>query len=92
MATMDPIARYRPVDTYWQVVRRTLSEVFGQTDSRDMEKLRHQVEGSPPAERTMFYHAEPLDVAADLAEQRPTPEQVRQYLNIAKNCKWELRP
>ena len=55
-------------DKYWQVVRRTLDEVFGDRQAgQHVDDLRATIRDRPPDEETLFYHAEPLDVAADLA-------------------------
>jgi hypothetical protein len=58
-------------DRYWDHVKRTLTDVF-EVDPHEAERkvrvmrARAQNETTPSTE-TIFYHATPLDVAADLA-------------------------
>jgi hypothetical protein len=56
---------------FWAVVDDCLQEIFGisasEADARS-QKLRCEVEKTRPKRGTeLFYHAEPIDVAADLA-------------------------
>ena len=58
-------------DLYWDVVTACLQEIFGiqpgEAAARSL-RLRKSIEGSSSKNRPgLFYHAEPLDVAADLA-------------------------
>ncbi|MFO1422433.1 MAG: hypothetical protein U1F70_02090 [Candidatus Competibacteraceae bacterium] len=84
---------YPDPNAYWDLVQDTLKDVFNTQPDRLKElleefwKLRNRVDKSELEERNIFYHAEPLDVAADLAEQLPTPEQVERYLTIARKPK-----
>ena len=82
-----------PNDAYWGLVQKTLQDVFNakSDELREFRNLRKRVNESELEERQIFYHAEPLDVAADLAGQPPTPKQVNQYLNIARERKWNLQ-
>jgi hypothetical protein len=54
---------------YWMRVKRALREVFGK-DPRQAERLRESVENASADTQTAFYHADPFDVAADLAGRR----------------------
>lgn len=83
---------YPDPNAYWDVVKETLQDVFNtQPDElEEFRNLRNRVSESELEERQIFYHAEPLDVAADLAEQLPTPEQVERYLTITRRRNWSL--
>lgn len=55
-------------DRYWQRVKRVLCEIFEANEEladRAREKLEER--GIDKRSQTLFYHAEPLEVAADLA-------------------------
>lgn len=55
---------------YWRRVRRALIEVF-HGDPSLADRLRDKVENdASPDTRTIFYHADPFEVAADLAGRR----------------------
>ncbi len=59
---------------FWVVVTDCLEEIYGLDHAKAgalSAKLRDNIEGTAPREsRTLFYHAEPIDVAGDLAGQR----------------------
>jgi hypothetical protein len=88
MAVIDPKTSYAGKAFYWFMVEHALSDVF--RVSRDLHKdLRLEMDNASPEEQLLFYHAEPLDVAADLAGQRPpTGAQVVAYRNVARQRKW----
>jgi hypothetical protein len=79
--------RYPKMDEYWELVKKTLSHVF-QADSDLADILRGELSGRPAEEQLLFYHAEPLDVAADLADQRPDHGQVKAYRQLADQVGW----
>ena len=71
-------------EDYWKRVKRTLREVFGK-DPGQAERLREHVKNAPADTQTAFYHADPFDVAADLAGRRGaviSREEMRRYLEI----------
>jgi hypothetical protein len=75
---------------YWLIVRSVLSNIFCASDyvlSR-AEKLQNEINGLASDERNLFYHAEPLDVACDLARAEIHPEltavQKRLYLELRR--------
>lgn len=87
MSLTDNVTQYPVVDKYWNLVKRTLSEVFKEkTNSVDI--LRKEVRRRPPDEQLLFYHSEPLDVAADLVGERPDGIQVKKYRRLADQCDW----
>ncbi len=79
--------RYPKMDEYWELVKKTLSDVF-QADSDVADTLRGELSGRLAEEHLLFYHAEPLDVAADLADQRPDDGQVKAYRQLADQVGW----
>ncbi len=79
--------RYPKVDAYWELVKKTLSDVF-QADIGVVDALRKELNDLPAEEQLLFYHAEPLDVAADLADQRPDDGQVKAYRQLAERVGW----
>lgn len=87
MPTVEWNDRYPQMDEYWELVKKTLRDVF-QTDSAIVDTLRGEVGGRPAEEQLLFYHAEPLDVAADLADQRPDDGQVTAYRQLAEQVGW----
>ncbi len=88
MPTTDSSPIYPDADRYWRLVRKTLEEVFGKNPN-SVGPLRRDVGTSPPDEQWSFYHAEPLDVAADLAGIGGiTEEHVKKYRQIANGFKW----
>lgn len=66
---------------FWSVVRQTLTQVLGRADV-DLKVAREQLEARPIEERVLFYHVEPLDVAAQIAGTTPTTDQVKAYLTL----------
>src|SRR5580700_4898253 len=75
---------------YWDIVVDCLVELFGQsmTEARDRAKrLRSKIEGRRGAR--LFYHAEPLNVAADLADLSRDYETMRgRYDEILHRRHW----
>ena len=67
---------------YWRRVERTLKEVFD-TNPVVAKQLRDRVDDAPSGTQTAFYHADPFEVAADLAGRRGeqiTPEEKQRYV------------
>jgi hypothetical protein len=82
-------------DQYWEIVKQTLEKVFGIDPAealRRVNELRQKISDlKKPETETVFYHAEPFDVAEDLASlqsgQLPTQRQItttqrNDYLDI----------
>lgn len=68
-------------DLYWQGVERALDLLDEASRAEAARRLRREVEALPSDARELFYHAEPLDVAKDLAGLREcSEEQMREYL------------
>jgi len=87
MPLIDNVNQYPVAAKYWGLVKRMLDEVFQEkTDSADT--LRKEVSQRPADEQLQFYHAEPLDIAADLAGKRPDEIQVKEYRKLADQCDW----
>jgi hypothetical protein len=78
---------YTHKDEYWRVVERTLENVFSGNPT-DAHRLRQGIDTLSDEEQLLFYHAEPLDVAADLADVTPSSAQVQQYDVLARNLGW----
>jgi hypothetical protein len=78
---------YPRKNEFWQVVERTLERVF-QRDPADARQLRQEIDNLSDEEQLIFYHAEPLDIAADLADMTPSSSQVQQYDAVARNLGW----
>lgn len=78
---------YPKMDECWELVKKTLSHVF-QADSDLADSLRRELSSCSAEERLLFYHAEPLDIAADLADQRPDDRQVQAYRQLADQVGW----
>lgn len=59
------------VQTFWEVVQDCLEQIYGLTRAKALAtsaKFRKSVEEKSPRDsRALFYHAEPIDVARDLA-------------------------
>lgn len=66
------------VDAYWELVRKSLTEIFLHT-TEEAEALQREIAALPYARQDIFYNGEALDVAAGLAEVRPTNCQIVQY-------------
>lgn len=78
---------YPRKDEFWQVVGRALEHVF-HGNPADAHQLRQEIDSLSDEEQLLFYHAEPLDVAADLADVTPTPVQVQSYSGLAQSMGW----
>jgi hypothetical protein len=69
---------------YWGRVKRALQHVF-QKDPTRADELRKRVDGAPPDTQTAFYHADPFEIAADLAGRRNHPlsdAETARYLDL----------
>ena len=80
MAVKDPNTPLprRHVDAYWELVRKSLTEIFLQS-TEEADALQQEIEALPYARQDIFYNGEALAVAAGLAEIRPTESQLAQY-------------
>lgn len=87
MATVDSTHPYPSADKYWDLVKRTLDEVF-QHSTKPAEHLRWAMSDWPPEEQLLLYHAEPLNVAADLAGRRPSDAEIKAYRHLADQVGW----
>jgi hypothetical protein len=71
MSSIDPTQFYVGEFRYWHAVYATLCEIFGMPSKearRLIDTYRGQLwEEAEPLERLLTFHAEPLDVASDLA-------------------------
>jgi hypothetical protein len=78
---------------YWNCVRETLREVFCKDEAlADQAKSRLERFERDSEPLTLFYHATPLEIAADLAGQtnaQITPDQRRWYQQLLR--KWDLQ-
>ena len=89
MPTVELGDLYPNIDAYWDLVKKTLCDVF-QADSDVADILRGELGGRPAEEQLLFYHAEPIDVAADLVDQRPNDSQVKAYRQLANQVGWGM--
>jgi hypothetical protein len=87
MPIIESIHLYAQINQYWDLVKRTLEEIFG-VDPAHADALRREVKTWPAQEQLLFYHAEPLDVAADLAGRPPTQHEVESYTKRAASLGW----
>ena len=53
-------------DAYWELVARSLEQVFGPKPHLGRH-YRKEIDSAPPSEQILAYHQEPIEVAADLA-------------------------
>jgi hypothetical protein len=72
-------------DRYWELVKDTLEKIFREPSTKAADDLRQDVAQSPREEQLIFYHAEPLDVAADIVGKVPEAHQVDQYQKLVKD-------
>ncbi len=72
------------IDEYWYVVRKTVEEVFNCKDTSGVDRLRTEILRSKADEQILFYHAEPLDVAADLSGKSPGEEEIKKYNQLVE--------
>src|SRR5215472_13111001 len=81
-------------DRYWDLVKETLEKIYKKPSAADdADDLRHDVAQSSQEEQTIFYHAEPLDVAADIVGQAPSIDDVLQYQDLVRDrfATWGIR-
>ena len=93
MAMIDRHNIYPNPDEYWNIVRKTLEDVFRRkpTDIDALvDKFQRLLGKHGPEEQLLFYHAEPLDVAADLAGRRPSDVEIKAYRQLADQVGWGL--
>jgi len=88
MASVEKNSSYPEVDRYWNLVKETLEHVF-QKSAGVADVLRKEIDKRPAEEQLLFYHAEPLDVAADLARKHPNTSEVQAYLSLASKAGWK---
>ena len=73
-------------DHFWSVVRQCIRRFHAHCTSRTLPKamrLRKKVNGMPIEQMELFYHAEPFDVACDLADNAlDVKDHVDEYLEI----------
>ncbi len=79
---------------FWAVVEATLSEIF-HDDPALAQRLKDELSDASESERSLFFHAEPLEVAADLSGVTPTESQFLLYRcllgRLAPEAKLALR-
>ena len=71
-------------DKYWELVRRTLKDIFSKYAS-DANPLEREVNNMPPDEQFLFYHSEALSIASEIADEIPTPSQIDRYKHLRGN-------
>lgn len=71
-------------DRYWDLVRRTLGDIFHKSPN-DARPLENDVRNSSPDEQVLFYHSEPLSIAAEIADKAPTQQDVERYTRLRAN-------
>jgi hypothetical protein len=80
-------------DSFWEAIQDCLVEIYGLPRSKAVAKssaFRKRVEtASPQRHADIFYHAEPIDVAKDIAgEERDLTKYRQQYDEILARHKW----
>ncbi len=89
LLSLSPVMK----DAFWEVVEDCLTDIHGLSRSearRRSHVLRAEIESPPPGlSSDIFYHAEPFDVACDLAGNRLDIWQYRgQYDLILNRHHW----
>ena len=73
-------------DHFWSVVRQCIRRFHDRSASRtlaDATRLRKEVNAMPSEQMDLFYHAEPFDVACNLAEEAlDVKDHLDEYLEI----------
>jgi hypothetical protein len=73
-------------DHFWSVVRQCIRRFHARCTSSALSaatRLRKKVNGMPVEQRELFYHAEPFDVACNLAENPlDVKDHLEEYLTI----------
>lgn len=87
MAPADPHEPFPDTRRFWRMVEATLRTVF-ERPADAAEGLADELAALPAEEQLLFYHAEPLDVAADLADVVPDEDQTRRYADLARRTGW----
>ena len=83
------------IATYWSLVKRALRDVFEVDDDAPVNALRDKVNAQNADTQTVFYHADPFEVAADLAGQRGkviTADEKARYIDKVKKLRGDKRP
>jgi hypothetical protein len=80
-------------NAFWAVVRDCLVEIYGFTETDACQKsacMRQDLENAPPGvDSDLLYHAEPLDIASDIAGRAPDERKARRpYEKILKKHDW----
>ena len=66
---------------YWELVRRTLKDVFSR-DPSIADSLENEVRNSAQDEEELFYHSEPLSTAAEIAGEQLAPGDIDTYKKL----------
>ena len=75
----------RDIDAYWDLVRWTLSEIFGES-TEEVDDLQQSVSESSVDYQIVCYHDNPFNVAAEIAGVPPSETTEAQYRRFwAKN-------
>ncbi len=69
------------VDAYWELVRRSLNEIFDKSPS-EADDYQQEIENLPLLQQNFFYNGEALYVAAALADEEPTEKQHAHYQRL----------
>ncbi len=91
MPTIDSIHLYPQAKEYWDLVKKSLHGIFHVNPTRTdalVDTLRKNITTWPAQEQLLFYHAEPLNIAADLVGERPTETQTQDYIKLATADGW----
>ena len=85
MKTSDVISKDEQ-DHFWSVVRQCIRRFYPSCASSTLAKatrLRKKVSGMPVEQMELFYHAEPFDVACNLADKPlDVTDRLDEYLKI----------
>jgi hypothetical protein len=79
------------IQKYWDVVEEVLREIFKNNQANNIvDRLRPKIGQLPPEERDLFFHAEPLDTAADIAGRgnEDLKPLLADYRSITGRLKW----
>jgi hypothetical protein len=73
---------------FWSLVEQTMERIF-QVSPLIARQLAQEMNGAPEEEQLVFYHTEPLDVAADVLDKTPTSKEVHDYRLLAQREGWQ---
>ena len=87
MSTIEKNASYPVADAYWNMVRLALVSIFHMA-AAIVDTLRDDIKQHSAEVQLLFYHTDPLEVAALLANESLSPWQIEKYNQLATQNGW----